>query len=78
MQIYPDSELSNILIQGNDIAFLDATLSQKLIFLSICYAALFLSFGLLKEIIESLYISIFLIIGKIINIDIKFLNLSVI
>ena len=41
-----------------------------------------LIFGILEEnvdkIIESRYIGIFLIIGKIINIDMKFLNLSVI
>ena len=60
--------------------FVDATLSQ--IFFIICYAALTVIFVFLEEniekIIESRYIGIFLIIGKIIDIDIKFLNLSVI
>ena len=61
--------------------FVDATLLQNWLF-KICYAALTLIFGFLEEniekIIESRYIGIFLIIGKIIDIDMKFLNLSVI
>ena len=61
--------------------FVYATLSQNLFF-QIGYAALILIFGFLEEIIEKLiesrYIGICLIIGKIIDIDIKLLNLSVI
>ena len=80
MQIYSDSELI-FLNRVNDIAFCWRNFVANLIF-SICYAPLTLIFGFLEEniekIIESRYIGIFLIIGKIIDIDMKFLNLSVI
>ena len=80
MQIYSDSELI-FLNRVNDIAFSWRNFVAKFIFL-ICYGAWpsFLSFWkkISKKIIESRYIGIFLIIGKIIDIDMKFLNLSVI
>ena len=76
MQIDSDSELT-FLYRVNDIVFCWRNFVGKFIF-SICYAAFILNFGFLEEIIEIRYIGIFPFIGKIIDIDIKLLDLSVI
>ena len=70
MRIYSESELI-FLFRVNDIAFCWRNFVEKLIFSSFCYAALIHIFWG-GEIIESRYIGLFLIIGKIIYIDMKF------
>ena len=80
MQIYSDSELI-FLNRVNDIAFCWRNFVANLIFKFVMRRwPSFLAFWkkISKKIIESRYIGIFLIIGKIIDIDMKFLNLSVI
>ena len=76
MQIDSDSELT-FLYRVNDIVFCWRNFVAKLIS-SIFYAAFILIFGFLEEIIEIRYIGNYLFIGKIIDIDIKLSDLSVI
>ena len=84
MEIYSDSELI-FLYRVNDIVFCWRNFVAELIFFNLLcgfhpYCWLFqpASEEITEKIIESRYIGIFLIIGKIIDIDIKLLNLSVI
>ena len=76
---------ANIFVRGQWYCILLTQLCRKIYFFNLlcgfhpyCWLFLPASEEIIEKIIESRYIGIFLIIGKIIDIDIKLLNLSVI